>query len=76
MPPVSTHWSTSSTRVPGANAGLRISIRREPFAHLADEGQQPLEPEIVVDEVFRELPMEFAVEARKLLEISREGAVG
>ena len=48
----------------------------EPFAHLADEGQQPLEPEIVVDEVFRELPMEFAVEAQKLLEVSLEGAVG
>ncbi len=27
-------------------------------------------------EVFRELPMEFAVEAQKLLEISLEGAVG
>ena len=27
-------------------------------------------------EVFKELPMEFAVEARKLLEISLEGAVG
>ena len=27
-------------------------------------------------EVFRELPMEFAVEAGKLLEISLEGAVG
>jgi Fe-S cluster assembly protein SufB len=27
-------------------------------------------------EVFRELPMEFAVEARKLLEVSLEGAVG
>ncbi|MCB0271523.1 MAG: Fe-S cluster assembly protein SufB [Bdellovibrionales bacterium] len=28
------------------------------------------------DEVFRELPMEFAVEAKKLLEVSLEGAVG
>nr|VFK04323.1 MAG: hypothetical protein BECKH772B_GA0070898_104312 [Candidatus Kentron sp. H]VFK04552.1 MAG: hypothetical protein BECKH772A_GA0070896_104292 [Candidatus Kentron sp. H]VFK07999.1 MAG: hypothetical protein BECKH772C_GA0070978_104762 [Candidatus Kentron sp. H] len=27
-------------------------------------------------EVFRELPMEFAVEARKLLSLSLEGAVG
>ena len=27
-------------------------------------------------EVFRELPMEFAVEAQKLLEVSLEGAVG
>lgn len=27
-------------------------------------------------EVFRELPMEFAVEARKLLEVSLEGAIG
>jgi Fe-S cluster assembly protein SufB len=27
-------------------------------------------------EVFRELPMEFAVEATKLLEISLEGSVG
>ena len=27
-------------------------------------------------EVFRELPMEFAVEARKLLGVSLEGAVG
>ena len=27
-------------------------------------------------EVFRELPMEFAVEAGKLLEVSLEGAVG
>ena len=27
-------------------------------------------------EVFRELPMEFAVEAQKLLEISLEGSVG
>ena len=27
-------------------------------------------------EVFNELPMEFAVEARKLLEISLEGSVG
>jgi Fe-S cluster assembly protein SufB len=27
-------------------------------------------------EVFRELPMEFAVEARKLLSVSLEGAVG
>jgi Fe-S cluster assembly protein SufB len=27
-------------------------------------------------QVFRELPMEFAVEAKKLLEISLEGAVG
>ncbi len=27
-------------------------------------------------EVFKELPMEFAVEARKLLEISLEGSVG
>jgi Fe-S cluster assembly protein SufB len=26
--------------------------------------------------VFRELPMEFAVEAKKLLEVSLEGAVG
>jgi Fe-S cluster assembly protein SufB len=26
--------------------------------------------------VFRELPMEFAVEAGKLLEVSLEGAVG
>lgn len=28
------------------------------------------------DEVFQELPMEFAVEAKKLLEVSLEGAVG
>ena len=28
------------------------------------------------DEVFRELPMEFAVEAKKLLEVSLEGSVG
>lgn len=28
------------------------------------------------EEVFRELPMEFAVEAKKLLEVSLEGAVG
>jgi Fe-S cluster assembly protein SufB len=27
-------------------------------------------------EVFKELPMEFAVEAKKLLEVSLEGAVG
>ena len=27
-------------------------------------------------EVFKELPMEFAVEARKLMEVSLEGAVG
>ncbi|MGH8118128.1 MAG: SufD family Fe-S cluster assembly protein, partial [Rhodanobacteraceae bacterium] len=27
-------------------------------------------------EVFGELPMEFAVEARKLLEVSLEGAIG
>ena len=27
-------------------------------------------------EVFRELPMEFAVEAQKLLEVSVEGSVG
>ena len=27
-------------------------------------------------EVFKELPMEFAVEAQKLLEISLEGSVG
>jgi Fe-S cluster assembly protein SufB len=27
-------------------------------------------------EVFKELPMEFAVEARKLLEINLEGSVG
>ena len=27
-------------------------------------------------EVFRELPMEFAVEAQKLLEVSLEGSVG
>ena len=27
-------------------------------------------------EVFRQLPMEFAVEAQKLLEVSLEGAVG
>ena len=27
-------------------------------------------------EVFRELPMEFAVEARRLLEVSLEGSVG
>ena len=27
-------------------------------------------------QVFRELPMEFAVEAKKLLEVSLEGAVG
>ena len=27
-------------------------------------------------DVFRELPMEFAVEAKKLLEVSLEGAVG
>jgi Fe-S cluster assembly protein SufB len=27
-------------------------------------------------EVFRELPMEFAVEARKLLSVSLEGSVG
>jgi Fe-S cluster assembly protein SufB len=27
-------------------------------------------------EIFNELPMEFAVEARKLLEISLEGSVG
>jgi len=26
--------------------------------------------------VFKELPMEFAVEAKKLLEISLEGAIG
>jgi Fe-S cluster assembly protein SufB len=26
--------------------------------------------------VFKELPMEFAVEAKKLLEVSLEGAVG
>ena len=28
------------------------------------------------EEVFRELPMEFAVEAKKLLEVSLEGSVG
>ncbi|MGD9585100.1 MAG: Fe-S cluster assembly protein SufB, partial [Lysobacterales bacterium] len=27
-------------------------------------------------QLFRELPMEFAVEARKLLEVSLEGAIG
>ena len=27
-------------------------------------------------QVFRELPMEFAVEAKKLLEVSLEGSVG
>jgi Fe-S cluster assembly protein SufB len=27
-------------------------------------------------QVFRELPMEFAVEAKKLLEVSLEGAIG
>jgi Fe-S cluster assembly protein SufB len=27
-------------------------------------------------EVFRELPMEFAVEAQRLLEVSLEGSVG
>ncbi|RMG37886.1 MAG: Fe-S cluster assembly protein SufB, partial [Gammaproteobacteria bacterium] len=27
-------------------------------------------------EVFRELPMEFAVEARKLLNVTLEGAIG
>jgi Fe-S cluster assembly protein SufB len=27
-------------------------------------------------EIFRELPMEFAVEAQKLLEVSLEGSVG
>jgi Fe-S cluster assembly protein SufB len=27
-------------------------------------------------EVFKELPMEFAVEARRLLEVSLEGSVG
>ena len=46
--------------------------------------QRGLDPEDAVSlivngfckEVFRELPMEFAVEAQKLLEISLEGAVG
>ena len=46
--------------------------------------QRGLDPESAVSlvvngfcrEVFRELPMEFAVEAQKLLEISLEGAVG
>jgi len=46
--------------------------------------QRGLDPEEAVSlivngfckEVFRELPMEFAVEAQKLLEISLEGAVG
>ncbi len=46
--------------------------------------QRGLDPEAAVSlivngfckEVFRELPMEFAVEAQKLLEISLEGAVG
>ena len=46
--------------------------------------QRGLSPEDAVNlivngfckEVFRELPMEFAVEAQKLLEISLEGAVG
>jgi Fe-S cluster assembly protein SufB len=46
--------------------------------------QRGLDPEKAVSlivngfckEVFRELPMEFAVEAGKLLEVSLEGAVG
>ena len=46
--------------------------------------QRGLDPENAVSlivngfckEVFRELPMEFAVEAQKLLEVSLEGAVG
>ncbi|MDP6945521.1 MAG: Fe-S cluster assembly protein SufB, partial [Myxococcota bacterium] len=46
--------------------------------------QRGLDPEDAVNlivngfckEVFRELPMEFAVEAQKLLELSLEGAVG
>lgn len=47
-------------------------------------GQRGIDPEKAVSmivngfcrEVFRELPMEFAVEAGKLLEVSLEGAVG
>ena len=31
---------------------------------------------VIAKEVFKELPMEFAVEAQKLLGISLEGAVG
>ena len=52
---------------------IYIAVKRtEDRTHFADS--------MIVDgfckQVFRELPMEFAVEAKKLLEVSLEGAVG
>ena len=31
---------------------------------------------VVSEEVFKELPMEFAVEAQKLMEVTLEGSIG
>ena len=48
--------------------------------HLAAAAQDAGAVSLIVDgfckTVFRELPMEFAVEAKKLLEVSLEGSVG
>ncbi len=46
------------------------------FTRLGEEAAVSMIVNGFCKDVFRELPMEFAVEAQKLLEVSLEGAVG
>ncbi len=74
--------SRSATRPRGWSTRRRR--RRSAKTRSSTASQRGLSPEDAVNmivngfckEVFRELPMEFAVEAQKLLSVSLEGAVG
>ena len=77
----SQNWVTSSRRWPGSHEASTSKIGEDQIFYCRQRG---LTAEDAVNmivsgfckEVFRELPMEFAVEAQKLLSVSLEGSVG
>ena len=73
----------SSLEVPGvavavqARATIPAGVEVEnPGRDIGEEDAVSLIVDGFCKQVFKELPMEFAVEAKKLLEVSLEGAVG
>jgi len=64
-----------------ANQGITFDATPEAIEYLAEKGYNPeygARPvkRVIQKEVLNQLPMEFAVEAQKLLTISLEGSVG
>ena len=72
-------FTADTTRSPPRSATSKISDDQLFYCRARGISQEDAVSMIVdgfCKQVFRELPMEFAVEAKKLLEVSLEGAIG